>query len=146
MKTMSSSQTDFLIGRIFDHAFNRGNFSALEESLALSSIIHVSAWGIPNNRLGLKQLIASLRLAFPDLRCTVEDKIEQGDKFAALWTMRGTHTGLFFGNQPTGRPVEVQGSILAYTEAGRIVEEWILIDQMAILQQLGLVPPQRGKI
>ena len=141
MKAMSNSQIDFLIGRIFDHAFNRGNFTALEESLAPDSITHVTAWGVPNNRLGLKQLIASLRLAFPDLRCTVEDNIEEGDKFAALWTMRGTNTGLLFGNRPTGKLVEIQGVIFAHIGEGQIVEHWLVIDQMTLLQQLGIVPP-----
>jgi predicted ester cyclase len=63
---------------------------------------------------------------------------------AALWTMRGTHKGLFMGNQPTGRPVEVQGIIFAHISNGRIVEDWTLVDQMGILQQLGIVPPPRG--
>jgi predicted ester cyclase len=40
-----------------------------------------------------------------------------------------------------GRPVEVQGIIFARTENGRIVEDWTLVDEMDILQQLGLVPP-----
>jgi predicted ester cyclase len=38
----------------------------------------------------------------------------------------------------------VQGIIFARTENSRIVEDWTLVDQMGILQQLGLVPPSRG--
>ncbi len=79
--------------------------------------------------------------AFPDLQCTVEDEIYVGDQFAAHWTMRGTHNGSFLGNPPTGRRVMVQGLIFARTAHGRISEAWTLIDQMGILQQLGLVPP-----
>jgi predicted ester cyclase len=89
-------------------------------------------------------MIAHLRLAFPDLQCLVEDEIEQGDKLAALWTMRGSHNGSFLGNQPTGRPVVMQGFIFMRTANGQIVENWILIDQMDLLQQLGVVPPPRG--
>jgi hypothetical protein len=37
----------------------------------------------------------------------------------------------------------VQGIIFARTAGGRIVEDWILIDQLGILQQLGIVPPSR---
>ena len=141
---MPAGQPDTLIHLIFDEAFNQGNLAAVEDLLAPDSISHITAWGLPNNRMGLKQLIASFRLAFPDLHCTVEDEIREGDKFAAHWTMRGTHKGSFLGNPPTGRPVEVQGIIFARTENGRIVEDWTLIDQLGILQQIGLVPPPAG--
>ena len=100
---------------------------------------------MPASRLGLKQLIAAYRTGFPDLHCTIEDEIYQGDRLAALWAIRGTHNGLFLGNPPTGRLVEVQGIIFARTKKGQIIEDWTLIDQMGILQQLGVVPPPRGK-
>jgi predicted ester cyclase len=32
-------------------------------------------------------MIANLRAAFPDLYCTVEDEIREGDKLAAHWTI-----------------------------------------------------------
>ena len=53
------------------------------------------------------------------------------------------HRGLFMGNPPTDRQVEVQGMIFGRVSNGRIVEDWTLIDQIGILQQLGLVPPAR---
>jgi len=62
---MTISQPNSLIRRIIDTAFNQGNFPAVEELLAPDSITHITAWGMPNNRLGLKQLIATFRTAFP---------------------------------------------------------------------------------
>jgi steroid delta-isomerase-like uncharacterized protein len=140
---MPADQPDSLIRGLIDIAFNLGNFSAIEELFAPESITHIPAWGMPNNRLGLKQLIAGFRTAFPDLHCTVEDEIYTEDKVAAHWTLRGTHQGLFFGNQPTGRPVVVQGIIFARIEHGRIAENWTLVDQIGMLQQLGIVPPPK---
>ena len=98
---------------------------------------------MPNNRMGLKHLIAGFRAAFPDLHCTVEDEIIDGDRIAAHWTLRGTHEGAFLGSPPTGRTVEVQGIFFARTAGGRIVENWIVLDQLGMLQQLGIVPPPR---
>jgi hypothetical protein len=34
--------------------------------------------------------------------------------------------------------------IFTRTENDRIIEDWTLIDQMGILQQLGIVPPTRS--
>lgn len=135
-----------LVDRIFNLAFNQGNLAIIDELVSVDFTTHMASWGVPASRLGLKQMIANLRSAFPDLHCIVEDEIDGEDKFAAHWTMRGTHEGSFFGNLPTGRPVEVQGFIFARTADGRIVENWILIDQMGILQQLGVIPPPRGRI
>ena len=131
---------------MLDQAFNRGDLAVVDELVAVDSITHIPGWGMSANRLGIKQMIINLRAAFPDLHCTVDQEIEGESKSAVLWTLRGKHKGSFLGNVPTGRRVEVQGFIFARIADGRIVEAWILIDQMGLLQQLGMVPPPRGKI
>ena len=140
---MSTDRTESLIRRIFDEAFNQGNLAVVDELLSSDHFTHTAFGGVPHGPGGLKWLIAMFRTAFPDLHCTIEDEIREVDRFAAHWTMRGTHRGLFLGNPPTGRLVEVQGLIFARTANGRIVEDWTLVDQMGILQQLGIVPPPK---
>lgn len=140
-------QTGFSpVRQILDQAFNQGDLTIVDELVSVDISTHLSVWGLPANRLGLKQMIANLRFAFPDLHCTIEDEIGEANRIAARWTIRGTHTGTYFGNLPTGRPVEAQGVIFARTEKDWIVEHWILIDQIGILQQLGVVPPPRANI
>ncbi len=140
---MSADRTDSLIRRMFDIAFNQGMFAVVDEVVAPDGVTHTPTWGTSNNREGLKQLIAMFRSAFPDLHCSVEDEINEGDKVAARWTIRGTHTGSFLGNSSTRRPIVVQGMIFARTANGQIAEGWTVLDQMSILQQLGIVPPSR---
>lgn len=134
-------QTDSLIHRIFEKAFNQGNQSVVDEFLSSGYLAHNSFGGAPNGPQGLKWLIAMFRTTFPDLQCSVEDEISAGNQFAAHWTLRGTHKGSFLGNPPTGRSVLVHAIIFARAENGRMVEDWTLIDQLGILQQLGIVPP-----
>lgn len=141
---MPTHQTDSLIRRIFEEAFNQGHLAIVDELLSPNHLAHNAFGGAPNGPQGLKWLITLFRSAFPDLQCTVEDEIHVDDRFAAHWTMRGTHKGSFLGNPPTGRLVVAQGIIFARTENGRIVEDWTLTDQLGILQQLGLVPPTTG--
>jgi steroid delta-isomerase-like uncharacterized protein len=136
-------QNQSVLQRIFDKAFNQGDLATIDELIAPDGISHHLSWGMPANRMGLKQLIAMLRTAFPDLQCMIEDEIVEGDKIAAHWTMRGTHKGLFLGNSPTNKPILVQGLIYARIENNQIIENWTMIDQMGVLQQLGLVPPPR---
>jgi len=138
------SEASSLVRDLFNWAFNQGNLDIVDQLVSVDSAAHIPGWGMPANKLGLKQMIANLRAAFPDLYCTVDNEIEGESKSAALWTLRATHKGSFLGNQASGRLVEVQGFIFARFEEGQIAEYWILIDQMSMLQQLGVVPPPRG--
>ena len=51
--------------------------------------------GLPPGPGGLKQTVAAVRRAFPDLHYTIEDIVLGGDKAALRVTMRGTHRGEF---------------------------------------------------
>jgi steroid delta-isomerase-like uncharacterized protein len=141
---MPTDHTDSLIQQLFEEAFNQGHLDVVDEVLTPDYFTHNAFGGTPNGPKALKWLITMFRTAFPDLHCTIEDEITQGNKVAVHWTMCGTHRGLFLGNPPTGRQIEVQGMIFGRIENGRIVEDWTLIDQIGILQQLGLVPPPKG--
>ena len=133
--------TTSLVRDIFDQIINLGNLAIVDELVSVDAAVHIPGWGMPANRLGFKQMIANLRAAFPDLHCSLDDEIDVENKLAAIWTLRGTHKGSFFGNLPTDRWVDVQGLLFATTKNGQITEGWLLIDQMSVLQQIGVVPP-----
>lgn len=138
---MSTAPLQTPFRRMFAEAFNQGNLAVVDEVFAAGYVAHIPQNGATNGPQGVKWWIAMLRSAFPDLYCTVEDEIHTGDRAAVHWVMRGTQKGMFLGNQPTGRLVEIQGIAFARLENGRIIEDWTLIDQLSILQQLGLIPP-----
>jgi steroid delta-isomerase-like uncharacterized protein len=118
---------------------NRGDVSVAEKVFAADCVIHISGSPEPNLGLaGLKQMIAGLLAAFPDLRLSIEDQIVAGDKIATRWVAEGTNSAPF-GNAPaTGRRVRVDGLILDRVADGRVVERWELWDQAGMMQQLGL--------
>ena len=41
----------------------------------------------------VKENIAWFHNAFPDLSCTVEEQLAEGEKVVSRWTIRGTHRG-----------------------------------------------------
>jgi steroid delta-isomerase-like uncharacterized protein len=141
---MTADQSASFISRLFAEAFNQGDLAVVDDLLAPDYITHTTFGGAPHGSGGLKELIAMLRTAFPDLHCTVEDEISEDDRFAAHWMMGGKHEGVFLGSSPTGRRVEVQGIIFGRIANGRVVEDWTLIDQMSMLRQLRIIPPVKG--
>ena len=58
----------------------------------------------------------------------------------ARTTMRGTHTGDFFGIPPTGRRVELPGVHIMRIANGRIAEHWGSNDDLGMMRQLGVIP------
>lgn len=66
-----------------------------------------------------------VRSAFPDMEFTVNLLIESDDLVVSNWSVRGTHTGTaFFDVEPTGGPVEINGTAVLRIREGKIVEHW----------------------
>ena len=51
----------------------------------------------------------------------------------------GTHKGDLMGIGATGKEVKINGIVLSRFEKGKIVEEWEVLDQLGMFQQLGVV-------
>jgi hypothetical protein len=49
---------------------------------------------------GYLEIIGMMRGGFPDIQWTLEETVVEGDVIAARFTMRGTHSGPFFGMPP----------------------------------------------
>ena len=91
----------------------------------------------------LKQHITEGEAAFPRYELIGEDLIIDGDKVVLRFAWRGTHQGSFMGIPATGRKIDVPGIIIYRLAADennetKIVEHWMQIDSMALMQQLGV--------
>jgi predicted ester cyclase len=126
------------VRRVVEEVYNRGNLDVVDEVAVKDLVIHASSEDI-RGRDGAKQYVAALRAGFPDLHLTVEDQIAEGDMVVTRWTARGTHTGDFQGIQPTGREIRVAGTDIDRIINGKTVECWTHVDQLGLLQQLGVV-------
>jgi steroid delta-isomerase-like uncharacterized protein len=91
----------------------------------------------------LKQVLAILYRAFPDLHVTVEDLIEEGDKVVGRNSVTGTHQGEYMGLPPTGKSVSYKEIFIFRFANGRIAEIWGVVDVLSQLKQLGVIPAQR---
>ena len=88
---------------------------------------------------GIKGIIASTRESFSDLRYTLEDVMEAGDKTIVRFTIRGTHTGAYRGIEPTGTEVVYTGIGIWRVGDGQLVEHWSNVDLYGMMQQLGAI-------
>jgi predicted ester cyclase len=56
------------------------------------------------------------------------------------WTLVGTDTGGLMGMPPSGKTLTFTGTSIVRMEDGLIVERWANVDELGVLQQLGVVP------
>ena len=84
-----------------------------------------------------------LRSAFPDRVDVIEEVIAEGDTVGLLFRVTGTHTGNFFGIPPTGKKIDVYEIAMLRIVNGQMVEGWFMMDETALLQQLGAKMPMR---
>jgi predicted ester cyclase len=109
-------------------AISQGNLDALDELMA------------PELAEEFKRDIAEIRRAFPDYAGTNVDQIAEGEKVANRFVFLGTHLGEFEGVAPTGKRVEFVGHSIDRMVEGKIVESWVAVDMLGVMQQLGAVP------
>src|SRR5918997_2650657 len=109
-------------------AISEGDLGTLDELMA------------PDLAEEFRRDIAEIRRAFPDYAGTNVDQIAEGDKVANRFVFLGTHLGEFMGGGPTGKLVEFIGNSIDRVVESRIVESWVEVDLLGVLQQLGAVP------
>lgn len=63
---------------------------------------------------------------------------EGGEKVAVRWVMEGHHLGWGLMGEPTGHRVMLLGVSHFHVVGGRIVEDWTVFDEMAMLAQIKL--------
>ena len=142
MKVVFTMTTDTkrMIDRIPLEVLNNSNFGLIDEIVADDFVEHDPQPGVPPTREGLKQTLQALKTAFPDLRYTIEDSLESGDKIVHRLTGTGTMKADFMGMPATGKRATWTEIHIGRVANGRLTEHWGLVDQLSLLVQLGIVP------
>jgi predicted ester cyclase len=80
----------------------------------------------------------------PDIQLTIDDEVYAVDKVVHRWHLEGTDTGGVMGMPPSGKKLRFSGTTIVRMENGKIVERWANVDELGLLQQLGIAPPPPG--
>lgn len=88
----------------------------------------------------LKEHIAFFEAAFPGYQLTAEEMVSEGDNIFVRTTFVGTHKGALMGIAPTGKPVTIPIALTYRIANGKIVDHWMLADQLSMMQQIGVIP------
>ncbi|MBK8905383.1 MAG: ester cyclase [Anaerolineaceae bacterium] len=138
---MSTETNKAVIRRGFEEGINQQNPAVYDEIIAANYVNHNLPIPVPGPE-GFRQMLGQFQAGFPDMRVTVEDVLAEGDKVVTRGFFTGTHLGVFNGIPATGKEVKVPYLDIWRLENGTAVENWVQLDLLGMLQQIGAVPAQ----
>ncbi len=140
---MTTDANKALVRRFYDDVLNNRNTDAVSDLATQDYDEHEPQPGQRAGRDGLKDRVTMLTEGLAPT-FTVEDMVAEGDRVVVRWTQDGTHTGAFLGIPPTDKSFHIAGIDIYRLENGRMAEHWHVVDQFALLVQLGLIPAPEG--
>ncbi|UCE24857.1 MAG: ester cyclase [Candidatus Zixiibacteriota bacterium] len=96
----------------------------------------------------LDEMIAFVKTwyeAFPDMKAQYHNVIAEGDLVAVYASFVGTHQAPMGDIPATGKTMDSETFAIFRVENGKIVESWVTWDNLAVMKQLGLMPPAPGE-
>jgi hypothetical protein len=76
---------------------------------------------------------------FPGYEIAADELIAEGNRVVLRGRLKGCHEGEFNGILPTHRNVDVALVVGYEIENEKIVSHWLISDQMALMEQLGVM-------
>lgn len=122
----------------FTDFINTADSKLAEELIASDAIFYSPGKDDPMiGPMGYLAVIDMMRGGFPDIQWTLEETVAEEEMVAARFTMRGTHSGDFYGFPATNKKIQVQAMNFYKFSEGKIVKEYGQPDLLGLLQQIG---------
>ncbi len=130
-----------LENRFSDGVVGMHDVAILADLLADNFVSHHFPAPGNNDKAAFTGGMAGLFAGFPDIKITRLQQYEHGDRVFTYAFWEATHTGAFMGIPATGKKVHVEYMDIWRAEDGKIAENWVVMDIMGLMIQLGVVPP-----
>ncbi len=119
-------------------AFTKKDPALLDRILDETWVDIPSPPGTPAGPAGVKPLLTRLTTTFPDLKLTIEDILQDGNKVVVRARMAGTQKEAFMEFPSKNRKMDIQVVDIHEFKDGKIVRTWHTEDWMTGLRQLGV--------
>ena len=130
-----------LIMGLFEDVWNRRRFDLAPRYVSDKIVCHTVRMRRVQNVTPYQLEIIDLLASFPDAQLEVRDLAvcegpELGTRVAVVWVLRGTYSGVPTYGPVTNSRVHVLGSSHFELFEGRVLREWRVFDEVAILAQI----------
>ncbi len=136
-----------LVATVFE-VVETGDLDRLDEYIANDYVRHCQA--TPDVEVtsleGLKEFLVRDRETVPNPKLTVTRLIAEDDLVAFWATYSGIQEGPMGPFPATGKLLELDMAGMHRIDGGKIVETWVIWDNLTGLTQLGLFPPETVEV
>lgn len=134
-----------LINRFVQELWNERRLEVADAIFANGCVTHqlrsgAPADAVPRGPQAIKEHVTSWIAGFPDLHFSIEQMLSEGDRVAMQLLMEGTHQGAWLGIPASGKKIQIRMFTVHRLVQGKIVEDWVLVESLGVLQQLEVVP------
>lgn len=133
-------QNKATVKKFLHQVLSVGDIDATGDYFHIDMVEEIPLPGQGPGLAGLKETLAMLRQAFPDMHWDVEEQMAEDNRVLTRFVWHGTHQGAFLGIPPTQRSVSVSGMVIDRFEGAKIKSTRILMDTLGLMQQLGALP------
>lgn len=137
---MASKNKD-MMQKFADEVINKHSTAMIDSLVSPDFVEHMPDPTFGANREGMKKEMASLFQAFPDISIKTITMMADSDRVTMQYTITGTNTGTMMGMPATGKKIDVTGvDIVRFNKDGKEAEHWGYMEDMKMMQQLGMMP------
>jgi predicted ester cyclase len=131
-------------------ARNKANYLKAKEAFNNKRVDECVLFYAPNHevkskqsekgREGIQNFLEDLHQTWSDIQITVEHAVAEDNWVMGRSVAAATHSKAVLGVQPTGKKITaIFWDLHLFDEDGLIIETWNLMDNLAIMQQIGLL-------
>ena len=133
-------------------ARNKSNYLKAKEAFNANKLDECLLYYAPEHQIrsksseagrdnGIKLFLTQIREDWDDIQITVEQIVAEDNWVMARSRATATHSVSVLGVSPTHKRIEaIFWDLHRFDDEGLIIETWNLMDNLAIVQQLGLLP------
>jgi len=127
-----------LVRSCFEKMCNQNDLDGAAELLSEDYMLHdPTEPDFPGGREAFKNMCKTFMEGIRDSSCSIEDQFAEGDKVVTRWTASGCQTKDLPGIPSKGGCFNVSGIVISRISEGKIAEEWVSMDNLGMLKQLG---------
>lgn len=121
--------------------WDNAQLSAIAETYTDAAALQLPVGRSATGHGGMDRFCLGYLAAFPGAQFSFDHLIVRRDagqpiRIAARWSITASHSGHGAFGKPTGAPVSILGISHAQIVDGKVVAEWILVDELAVWQQI----------
>jgi steroid delta-isomerase-like uncharacterized protein len=138
---MNTDANKARVQSFYDQVINAHNTATIDSFCTADFVDHNPDPG--RSGKGIDDLKASFKdffTAYPDVHVKTNFMVAEEDTVVSHVTMTGTNSGAL-GNMPaTNKQISIDGIDIIVVKDGKATERWGEFDNMAMMQQLGMMP------